>query len=100
MKGCLLAKSADMEKQYVYVVECESYLSTESFHELVGIFAEESRARACIEDCAFETIESIGDYVDFEDGYTTDDCGDSWFITSKKYPDVCVRYFYDKVLVQ
>lgn len=90
-----------MEKNdYVWIVESDGCLSTESFHDLESVFATEEGAKACLKECAANTVSSIGQYVDFEKGYDVYEDDAYWEIRSKKWSDIYMRFFYEKVLVQ
>lgn len=90
-----------MEKNdYVYIVQIEGCLSTESFYDIIAPFAKEEDAKKCIEEESAELLSSIHQYVDFEKGYDTDESAIHWEVRSKKWSDLYIRYFYEKVLVQ
>jgi hypothetical protein len=85
---------------YVWIVENDGCLSTESFHDLEAVFATEEGAKQCMRDCASQLIASIDQYVDFEKGYDVYEEDAYWEVTSKKWSDLYIRYFYERVLVQ
>ena len=88
------------ENNYVYVVQCEGCLFTESFHDIEGVFATDEGARQCIEDNAFITIADLGQYREFDKGYEENKGRLFWEVRSKEWPDLYISYHYDKVLVQ
>lgn len=85
---------------YVWVVQCEGCLSTDSWCYTEGVFADVEGAKKCIEDNAFNTIDNVYQYVDFDDGFEEHNGFSFWEIRSKKYPDLYISYKFDKVLVQ
>ena len=88
------------KNDYVYVLQCEGCLSTESFWDLESIFATEEGAEQALKDAASNTIANIDQYVDFENGYGVYEDDAYWEVRSDKWSDLYVRFFYDKVLVQ
>lgn len=88
------------KNDYVWIVQCEGCLSTESFHDFEAVFATEEGAEQCIKDCASQLIDNIGQYIDFEEGYEVQEEDAYWEVTSKKWSDLYIRYFYERVLVQ
>lgn len=88
------------KNDYVYILQCEGCLSTESFHDILGTYATEEDAEKGLNIEAFTLLDNIYQYADFDNGYDIDDSNDFWEIKSVKWPDLYIRYFYERVLVQ
>ena len=85
---------------FVYIVENDGCLSTESFHDIEAVFATEYGARQCMKECASHLLKATDQYIDFENGYDIYEDDGYWEIRSKKWSDLYIRFFYEKVLVQ
>lgn len=88
------------KNDYVYVVMCEGSLSTDHWCDLEAIFATEESAKEGMKESASQLLSNIGQYIDFEDGYETYEDYACWGVRSKKWPDLYIEYFYERVLVQ
>lgn len=88
------------KNNYVWVLENEGCLSTDSFHDFDAIFDSEEKAEKGLKESASQLLSTIDQYVDFENGYDIYEDDAYWEVRSKKWSDLYIRYFYERVLVQ